>query len=108
DELPTPLRHLSWHEDTWGPFWNFVMALVACYGPALLLLMSYGANSLPKPVVLSLGGVMAIIGTTLFPAALLTTTTSGTLLNLRPDRVVGVTVVCGAEYLLVLITGLAG
>src|SRR5450432_256287 len=35
NELPTPLRHLGWHEDTFGPFMRVVSALVICYGPAL-------------------------------------------------------------------------
>jgi hypothetical protein len=40
-----------------------------------------------------------IIGTILTPAVLLTTNTSGSTLNLRPDRVLKVIRICGAHYI---------
>lgn len=101
-ELPTPLRGLSWHDDTYGPFSRFIAALVICYGPALFVLLN--GTQLLQPVIIPLSGGLAIVGTILFPAALLTTTTSGSLLNLRPDRIVGVAMACGMEYLLAVIT----
>jgi hypothetical protein len=96
-ELPTPLRSVNWHDDTWGPFFRWTIAFVACYGPALLLLARW--KSLPPEVATMVVVPLAIAGTIAFPAALLATMTSGSVLNLRPDRLIGVMRVCGAEYL---------
>ncbi len=106
DELPTPLRAVSWHEDTFGPFARIIIALAVCYGPGFVLLFS--TTRVPAAVILSLSAALTIIGTILFPAAVLTTTTSGSILNLRPDRVVGVALACGAEYFIAIITWTAG
>ncbi len=96
DELPAPLRHLGWHEDIWGPFVQVASAMMVCYVPCFVILMY--RSSLPAPVCYGLAAAALVAGTVFFPAALITTTTSGTTLNLRPDRLCGVIHRCGIEY----------
>lgn len=90
DELPRPLRYLSVGDDLWKPFARMMGALVLCYGPAIAVLV----NGLPWPVA----AVVAMVGSLFLPAVMLTTTTSGSILNLRPDRVVSVIGILGARY----------
>jgi hypothetical protein len=97
-ELPTPLRHLDWTDDTFGPAFRVTLALGVCYGPGAFLAIY--ARAVPAPVLLTLIGALITIGTFMFPAVVLTTTTSGTILNLRPDRVVATAFQCGVEYFL--------
>jgi hypothetical protein len=94
DELPRPLRDLRWHEDLWGPFFQVVLALGLSYGwsaAALFLNVDVRAR-------LTLAAVGLAFGTIVFPAVLLTATTSGTVLNLRPDRVLAVVRWLGWRY----------
>jgi hypothetical protein len=99
DELPRPLRNVSWHDDMWGPFFNVMVAFGFAYGPGLACLLI----DVPVQIRVSLCITLCLIGTLAFPAILLTTTTSGTVLNLRPDRVFGVIRACGVAYLFMLI-----
>jgi len=102
DELPGLLRGLSWSEDLWHPFVAGAQSLMICYGPAYFVLSPGNAASYMLSVVLAGAGTM------LFPAVFLTASTSGTVFNMRPDRVLGVIRVCWAEYLpMVLLWGVA-
>src|SRR5690606_21918790 len=56
-------------------------------------------DSLRGPLVIGL----SLAGVVLLPALILTTVTGTTLMNLRPDRVVGVIRACGGDYLVSLI-----
>lgn len=105
-ELPTPLRHVAWHDDTAGPMFRVLLAVGACFGPAILVLMN--GEYAPAKLLMGIAGIFGLGGLFLFPAALITTITSGSILNLRPDRVVGVIVACGIEYFIVLFVGVAG
>jgi hypothetical protein len=98
DELPTPLRGVQWHDDLWGPFRDWMLALILCYGPAVALLFT----SLPAKIVAPLALALAAVGTLAFPAALLTSLTSGTVLNLRPDRVFITMGKCGFHYVVLV------
>lgn len=103
DELPRPLRDLGWHEDLWGPFCGVFASLLVCYGPALmlpgLLLRKAPALAAAAP---GTAVVLGAAGTFLFPAVLLTLQTSGTALNLRPDRLMAVIAACGRDYFITL------
>jgi hypothetical protein len=99
DELPRPLRNVNWYDDMWAPFMNVMVAFGFAYGPGLACLLI----EVPWQIRISLFVTLSIIGTLAFPAILLTTTTSGTVLNLRPDRVFGVIKQCGAAYLFMLV-----
>jgi len=99
DELPRPLRNVSWHDDMWGPFFNVTLAFGCAYGVGLLCLLP----DMPTEVKVTLFAILSLLGTLAFPAILLTTTTSGSVLNLRPDRVWGVIRACGAAYVFMLV-----
>jgi hypothetical protein len=94
DELPRPLRDLSWHDDLWGPFKQFAIALLVCYG------LVWVADYLPPIAGIAMTFAVLIVGTILFPAVFLTTTTSGSIVNLTPDRVLRVIRQIGAAYVL--------
>src|SRR5690606_23303389 len=99
DELPRPLRNASLYDDLWGPFCRVALSLGICYALAAL---AANAQQLPETLSKPLGVGLAIVGTIFFPVVLLITTTSGTLLNLRPDRVMRTLLACGTHYLFAL------
>jgi hypothetical protein len=100
DELPRPLRNLSLGEDLWNPFIHVIIAGVICYFPAILA----GLPGIPlgpsRGIIILL---LQVIGSLFLPAVLLTSVTSGTIANLRPDRVLAVISLCGSQYLLSVI-----
>jgi hypothetical protein len=103
DELPTPLRNVSWWEDVIMPWFNFTIAYLYCFVPWMVMFFSariQGSMGMRAWAMTSLS--LLAIGTFLFPAVFLTTTTSGSILNLRPDRVFGVIATIGWRYLIVL------
>ena len=115
DELPTPMRGLSFGDDIWNPALNTLGAAFTCFGPAMLVFLyavSYdpmfrGKNG-PVPavdlnLVRAVAAALAAAGSLLFPAALLTATTAGSaLLNLAPHRLVGTARACGRGYVVSL------
>ena len=109
DEFSRPLRDLNWHDDIWWPFMHFAMAFGLCYGPVVFF------RSLPSAVRVPYAGAVLIMGTIAFPAAFLTTSTSGTILNLAPDRVLRMITAIGLKYpiaifvwALAMVAGLSG
>jgi hypothetical protein len=94
DEVPRPIRGMSFSEDIWRPIVNISVALTLCYAPALFVVN----NAPDKYTAMIAGGALLLAGTVLFPAALITTVTSGTFNNLRPDRVLGVIAASGWSY----------
>ncbi len=89
DELPVPLRGLSFSEDIWHPSVNFHGAMILSYGPMLLTLPSKNL-----PLIATLAG----LGTVVFPVVFLICCTSGMLSDLRPDRLFGTLACCGWRY----------
>jgi hypothetical protein len=73
---------------------SILIALLACYAPAIICF------NLPIPAVLAipLGLLFTGAGTYLFPGVILTLITSGTISNLRPDRLIGTITACGSSY----------
>ncbi len=98
DELPRPLRGLSWSDDLWRPFCAVMAPLLFCYAPATATLIYYGFTQRG----LFISGSLAALGTILFPAMMLTQATSGHAANLRPDRLLGVIRMIGWRYVLVV------
>jgi hypothetical protein len=98
DDLPRLLRNASPGEDVWLPFVRFFLALLYCYAPMFI------AMQLPMPTWLALRFALALggVGTFLFPAVLLTATTSGAVVNLRPDRPWRMIGILGVRYFLVV------
>ncbi len=91
DELPRPLRDASFYDDIWRPFTYVGGAFLLCWWPVLV------AGWLSAPAYVGL--ILNFVAVFFFPAVLLTLATSGTSLNLRPDRVIGVIRACGGRYL---------
>ena len=98
DELPRPLRNLSLADDLWMPFYNVVAAFLLCYTPAIIANLRLEQETRGAFFVL---GSLLMLGTILMPAVLLTMLTSGSVLNLRPDRVLGVIRNSGWNYVLI-------
>ena len=100
DELPRPLRDANLGDDVWFPFLRFLGSLLTAYLPYMVWIrlpvlawisgrapsMAWAIDAVREPVAWSLLG----LGTAMFPAILLTLCTSGGIINLRPDRVIGV------------------
>ncbi|HSZ54322.1 MAG TPA: hypothetical protein VK797_01580 [Tepidisphaeraceae bacterium] len=103
DDLPRPLRDLGFYEDLWLPFCNVFAAMIFCYWPLIPLAAYLMQGSEHRSLLSSLIVLFVALGTFAFPAALLTLAGSGTILNLRPDRVLRTIVRTGAVYLLVMI-----
>ena len=97
DELPRPLRDFDWHEDLWGPFVQFFGSLILCYGP--IIAVAWMPRRFEFPYV----AAAFLFGTIAFPAVLLTLTTSGTWINLAPDKLLRVMGALGGSYVLAVI-----
>ncbi len=93
DELPRPLRDLNFSEDIWHPFTRMFLALLICFGPALLII-----RWMPAPASLIPAMMAAAMGMLLFPAVTLTSLAGGTYLNFRPDRLVEIMRITGGRY----------
>lgn len=93
DELPRPLRAVAWGEDIWGSFVQFSIALMISFAPAVLLGMVLPVEF--RPMAWLIGAVCFLI----FPAAILTAATSGTLNNLRYDRLIRTARASGWSYI---------
>jgi hypothetical protein len=99
DELPRPLRHAELAADLWWPFVNFTGSLLMCYWPAFFVFGRLAGTPWAWPAMF----FMAFAGTVFFPAVLLTLTTSGSSLNLRPDRIMGVIHHAGGRYVVAVL-----
>ncbi|HZK81270.1 MAG TPA: hypothetical protein VFC46_09395 [Humisphaera sp.] len=95
DELPRVMRDLQLREDVWHPFSRIAITAAICYGPAILFARH---SSISPASTAAVAAAMAIAGTFFMPALLLTFLTSGSPVNLRPDRILGVIHICGARY----------
>jgi hypothetical protein len=98
DELPRPLRNLSLGDDIINPAVWWALAGFICYWPALVCALPRVPLSNDVRPILVL--MLALAGSVPLPAVLLTTVAGSTLENLRPDRVLGVIIHCGVEYLI--------
>jgi hypothetical protein len=103
DELPRFLRHFNIADDVWLPFVNVGLAWVICFGPGLVVELAGLVKSWPPIRLFVIKLVFDIGGLIFFPSVVLTTTTSGTMSNLRPDRVLGTIARIGARYVLLVI-----
>lgn len=94
DDLPRPFGNLSWRDDIWDPFVQTMAAWMIAYGPSWIVFLAMGR----KVETLVAMAPAVLWGAIAFPAAFLAATSSGTLLNLRPDRLLGTIRQCGAGY----------
>lgn len=95
DELPRVLRDARIGEDIWRPLVSMVGGAILCLWPGYLLITS---GLLSPASRISLSAALLLVGAFAFPAVLLTMLTSGSVLNLRPDRVLGVIYQSGVRY----------
>lgn len=102
DELPRPLRNLSFNDDFFRPFCNMTLSLCYCFLPAV-----FSFILLPGKFA-ALGVLPLALGFLFFPAVLLTTTAGGSLFNLRPDRLAGMIRIAGGQYTLSFLLWLIG
>jgi hypothetical protein len=103
DELPRFMRDFSAQDDILRPMFNVFLAFLYCYGPIIAVVLFMNGPSYLKSL-LCVG--YAILGTIIFPAVFLITTTSGSIHNLRPDRVWRTIGVIGVKYLFLLLMGI--
>jgi hypothetical protein len=99
DELPRPLRNVSWSEDLWGPFSQVFAAVAVCFWPAMFWLSFPKDTPTVTMIGLSFVAAYCLCGAFFFPAVLLTTTTSGTFSNLEPARIISVIRGCRGNYI---------
>jgi hypothetical protein len=99
DELPRPLRQFEFLPDLFWPFLHFIGALFFAFWPAFFALNRLNGSPFQWPVFYGL----VLLGFIFFPALLLTLVTSGTIRNIRPDRIVGVIMQSGARYFIAVI-----
>ncbi len=105
DELPRPLRDGGFIEDMWLPFCK--VAIAACIAFAPMMVLAFTTSSMPVVSARVLLLASLAFGLFVLPATLITTTSSGTILNLRPDRIFGVIYACGFAYLVPVVVGIA-
>jgi len=104
DDLPTPLRSFEFRADLWEPFMFMFLSIIACFAPAAVVEYNLGDH----PISYWIGNAMLLLGMFVMPAVFLTAATSGVIANFRPDRVLGVIVKSGLNYLAVVAAWLAG
>jgi hypothetical protein len=97
DELPRPLRTVSWYDDLWSPFCHMFIGLFLGGFPFIFVLFGM-SDFITWRIVLGALGATAV-SCYFMPAVLLALHTSGTIQNARPDRILGVIRQCGASYL---------
>ena len=95
DELARVLRDVRFREDIFLPLFSFFLTMAICFGPAIIVF----CLDIPWTTSVPISAGLFICGTYIVPATYLTLLTSGSLFNLRPDRVQGVIRVAGARYI---------
>jgi hypothetical protein len=97
DELPTPLRQMSFSEDIWRPFFQVVLSIGLAFAPAIVLRIAW--SDAPSEVMTAL----CVLGYVLLPAYALTALTSGYVLNLTPWRIAGTIRRIGVAYPIIVV-----
>jgi hypothetical protein len=98
DELPRFLRQFNITDDIWLPFVRVFLAWMICFGLGRLVGMVWTIQDWPDRTRLPISLSLDAVGLVFFPVVVLTTITSGSLLNLRPDRLLGTIAEIGPRY----------
>jgi hypothetical protein len=98
DEIPRFMRHFNIADDIWLPFARVFLAWMICFGPGFMAFMIYLGRDTHAPWLLLAIPLLDLVGVIFFPAIVLITTTSGSLSNLHPVRVLGTIGKIGARY----------
>jgi hypothetical protein len=107
DELPRFMRHFNFFDDIWRPFIHSGVAFFYCFTIPIAANI-FLPQHLPFPARSACVLAMTAVGVFLFPAVYLTAVTSGTISNLRPDRVLSVITKIGPRYILLILTFVLG
>ena len=102
DELPTPLRQMSFSEDIWRPFFQLTLAFALAFAPAIIARLAWAG--VPDEMMLAL----CVLGYLMLPGFALTSVTSGYLLNLTPRRVLGTIRHIGLAYPVIVLCAVVG
>jgi len=94
DSLPTPYRNIEFGNDVWLPFVHVFFALMVCYGPTVVAFINIDNPWIAVPV----SSALALVGTFLFPAIMMTGAVGGISANLAPHRIWSVIIVCADGY----------
>ncbi len=103
DELPRPMRFFEFVDDLLRPWFKVMLAVLICFLPAYATaawLQGPAGLMVAMTIALLLGGAVA------FPGVLLTSVAGTTVLNLSPDRLLGVMRICGIRYFAAVFTGI--
>lgn len=85
---------IDWPRQVVLPLFAIVLASIASFVPAGLCI----AVDAGTPVRVAIAAALELPGLFLIPGVLLTMMTSGTILNIRPDRLLQTIRICGARY----------
>jgi hypothetical protein len=110
DELARPLRQMQWIEDIWRPFRTMLIPTVLAITPWIFALAPWADVDASLAVkgaasLIFLGA--ALLVSLIQPALILALHMSGSLRNLRFDRIGSVIKAGGREYLIVALIGFA-
>jgi hypothetical protein len=104
DGLPTPLRELRFYEDIWKPFTDFAGSMLLCFALPAVVAVWVAPDAWEAAAMVA----APLPGLAVWPAVLLTMSTSGTLINLWPGRVLAVMAAGGGAYWVAVILGTLG
>jgi hypothetical protein len=97
--LSTGISHIDWNVQVVRPLAMILVGLVVSFVPAgICVLIGAGLTGF-----FGVALVIALSGTYFLPGVLLTLMTSGSVVNLRPDRVMKTISICGPRYISPLI-----
>jgi hypothetical protein len=89
------LSNIEWANDFFRPLFTVLAASIACFLPAGICIAVHAGYG----VLTTLALLLSLAGTGFLPGVLLTLTTSGSVMNLSPGRVLSTIRICGARYL---------
>jgi len=106
DELPRPLRNVDFHDDLWGAMVAIASGLMIGFSPWIITIAVTFNMPDESPLPLILNALGLFVSLLFAPAIVLTTTTSGSIFNVRPDRVLSVINTLGFRYILLMVLGM--
>ncbi|MGD0390211.1 MAG: hypothetical protein ABSC42_14790 [Tepidisphaeraceae bacterium] len=98
DELPRFLRQFNFTDDVLLPCAHVLLAWIICFGLGRVVWIVWAAENWPVRSLYPISLALDSLGLVFFPAVVLTIVTSGSLLNLRPDRLLGTIAQIGPRY----------
>ena len=94
-----PLHHIVFVEDVLRPTMFLLIGTLITFVPAGLLAITGARQSFD----LASAAILAALGSILLPGVLLTLTTSASVVNIRPDRLLKTIAECGSRYIIAVV-----